>query len=333
MNKAKRIRKAQIPGYEDVKAPVEVTDRSLVGIFKVALTRPWIILFDPISFLAAIYLSVVYGLLYMLFSIYPIVFQEKVRPTPFHIPNIALTPSQRGWNAGVGQLPLLGTVMGACIGGAYVFYDTQRMSKRISDGHVHQPEDRLPMAMVGGIAFPITMLWFAWSGNYNSVHWIVCTIGGAFLSASILLIFVGYLNYLADTYLMYAASALAANTVARSAAGAAAPLFTNPMFEALGVGGGGSLIGGLACLLAPIPFLFQKYGQSIREKSRFAPMETQKLVNKPEEKRQSLPSSSGDEGTKPGAVENETPGSREAESSEDRFLTASGVEKAEPVLR
>lgn len=68
--KAKRIRKAKILGYEDVKAPIETGDRSLIGIYKVALTRPWIILFDPISLLCAIYMSVVYLLLYMLFAIY-----------------------------------------------------------------------------------------------------------------------------------------------------------------------------------------------------------------------------------------------------------------------
>lgn len=70
---------------------------------------------------------------------------------------------------------------------------------------------------------------------------------------------------------MYAASALAANTVCRSAAGAAAPLFTEQMFTALGVGGGGSLIGGIAVLLMPIPFIFYKYGGPIRERSKFAP--------------------------------------------------------------
>ena len=69
-HKAKRIREARIPGYEDVKAPIETTSRSLGHIYKVALTRPWIILFDPISLLCAIYMSVVYLLLYMLFSIY-----------------------------------------------------------------------------------------------------------------------------------------------------------------------------------------------------------------------------------------------------------------------
>lgn len=86
-----------------------------------------------------------------------------------------------------------------------------------------------------------------------------------------MLIFVGYLNYLVDSYLMYAASAIAINTVCRSACGAAAPLFTNYMFEALGVGGGGSLIGGVATLLAVIPFAFYKYGERIRARSRFAP--------------------------------------------------------------
>lgn len=70
---------------------------------------------------------------------------------------------------------------------------------------------------------------------------------------------------------MYAASAMAANTVARSACGAAAPLFTNQMFGALGIGGGASLVGGVAGLLAIIPFLFYKFGARIRKRSRFAP--------------------------------------------------------------
>jgi MFS transporter, DHA1 family, multidrug resistance protein len=107
----------------------------------------------------------------------------------------------------------------------------------------------------------------------SSVHWIVPTIAGALLSTMMMLIFVGYLNYLVDSYLLYAASTMAANTVARSACAAAAPLFTSQMFEALGVGGGGSLIGGVATVLAIIPFMFWKYGKKIRVKSKFAPTE------------------------------------------------------------
>ncbi|KAL2065824.1 hypothetical protein VTL71DRAFT_3494 [Oculimacula yallundae] len=254
LNKARRLRKLKIPGYENIQAPIEVTDRSLIAIYKVALTRPWKILIDPISFAVAIYLTVVYTLLYMLFTIYPIVFQQK-----------------RGWNSGVGELPLIGTAIGAALGGAIIFAVSAHDRKKLEAGHKGVPEDRLIVAMFGGVLFPVTMFWFAWSGNFNSVHWIVPTIAGALLGTSILLIFVAYLNYLTDSYLMYAASALAANTVCRSAAGAAAPLFTQQMFNALGVGGGGSLIGGVAILLMPIPFVFYKYGGPIRERSKFAP--------------------------------------------------------------
>jgi DHA1 family multidrug resistance protein-like MFS transporter len=178
-NKARRLRRLKVPGFEDVKAPVEVTDRTLAGMYKVALTRPWRILVDPISLLVAVYLSMVYMLLYMLFTIYPIVFQQK-----------------RGWNSGVGELPLIGTAVGAVIGGALIFANSRRDKKKLENGHKSVPEDRLPIAMVGGILFPVTMFWFAWSGEYNSVHWIVPTLAGVFLSTSILLIFVAYLNYL-----------------------------------------------------------------------------------------------------------------------------------------
>lgn len=254
INKARRIRGTRVEEHAMLKAPAEAQGRSLSSMFKIALIRPWQIMFDPISLLVAIYLSIVYLLLYMLFTIYPIVFQQK-----------------RGWNPGVGELPLMGTVIGACIGGAVIFTVSARDKKKMLAGVPRTPEDRLPVAMIGGIAFVVTMFWFAWSAEYNSVHWIVPTIAGTFLAASIMLIFVAYLNYLTDTYLMYTASAMAANTIVRSACGASAPLFTQYMFNALGVGGGGSLIGGVACLLAPIPFVFYKYGRRIRERSRFAP--------------------------------------------------------------
>lgn len=253
-NRARRIRRAKIPGYEEIKAPVEDSDRTLFDSYKIALTRPWIILFDPISFLVAVYMSIVYTLLYMLFSIYPIVFQER-----------------RGWNAGVGELPLLGTAIGALIGAGVVVVDSKYKARKVAEGQELTPEDRLPLAMIGGVGFAVTMFWFAWTAEFNSIHWIVPTLAGVFLATSLMLIFVGFLNYLVDAYLMYAASAIAANTVARSACGAAAPLFTTYMFDALGIEGGGSLIGGVATLLAVIPFAFFKFGARIRRRSRFAP--------------------------------------------------------------
>jgi DHA1 family multidrug resistance protein-like MFS transporter len=68
-----------------------------------------------------------------------------------------------------------------------------------------------------------------------------------------------------------AASAIAANTFLRSLAGAGFPLFSQYMFQALGVNWAGTLLGCVALVLVPIPIVFYVYGAKIREKSAFAP--------------------------------------------------------------
>lgn len=123
LHKARRLRK--IPGYEQVKAPVEVEGKKLTDIFRVTLLRPWRILLDPIAGLTAIYITVVYTLLYMLFTIFPIAFIEI-----------------RGWNAGVGELPLLSVVVGALISGVYMLARSSKVNKKIRAGHQFVPEVR-----------------------------------------------------------------------------------------------------------------------------------------------------------------------------------------------
>jgi DHA1 family multidrug resistance protein-like MFS transporter len=144
----------------------------------------------------------------------------------------------------------------AMSGQRHCLHQLQSNRKRLEQGHQPQPEDRLLLAVIGGIGFAVTMFWFAWTGEYNNIHWFVPTLAGVFLTASMMLIFTTCLNYLTDTYTTYAASAVAANTVVRSAAGASAPLFTQRMFDILGIGGGGSLIGGVAVVLSVIPYVF-----------------------------------------------------------------------------
>ena len=73
-------------------------------------------------------------------------------------------------------------------------------------------------------------------------------------------------TYLVDVYTMHAASAMAANTVLRSAFGAFVPLAGQPMYRALGLGWGNSLLGFVAVALIPIPVLFVKYGEALRRK-------------------------------------------------------------------
>jgi hypothetical protein len=76
-------------------------------------------------------------------------------------------------------------------------------------------------------------------------------------------------TYLVDAYETYAASAMAANTVFRSLAGALLPLAGPKMYERLGLGWGNSLLGFIALLLCPLPIIFYVYGERIRKSKLF----------------------------------------------------------------
>lgn len=126
------------------------------------------------------------------------------------------------------------------------------------------------------------------------------------------------------------------------------------MFDSLGVGGGASLIGGVGVLLAPIPFIFYRYGEGIRKKSKFAPTEDKEEPDSQapdDEEKQTHSSEEGHERRRselstdeeeerelddiagvPDQEELEKEIEKEREShgdSGDRFIDQEGMEKAE----
>lgn len=96
-------------------------------------------------------------------------------------------------------------------------------------------------------------------------------LSGLFTGFGIFSIFLSLLNYIVDAYLMFAASAIAANTFMRSIFGGIFPLFATQMFEGMGIQWAATLIGCVAVVLAPMPVFFYVYGKKIRAKSKFAP--------------------------------------------------------------
>lgn len=75
--------------------------------------------------------------------------------------------------------------------------------------------------------------------------------------------------YLIDAFGTYAASAVAASIILRSFGGALLPLAGGPMFESLGMGWGGSVLAFISLALMPVPIIFLKYGERIRQKTLF----------------------------------------------------------------
>lgn len=95
------------------------------------------------------------------------------------------------------------------------------------------------------------------------------TIAAGFIGASFNVIFQQCINFLVDTY---AVSAVSANTFLRSILEAGLPLAAKSMFHNLGIEPAMPILGGVATLAVPVPFLFMKYGLALRKRSNFAPV-------------------------------------------------------------
>jgi hypothetical protein len=113
------------------------------------------------------------------------------------------------------------------------------------------------------------LFWFAWT-NGAEIHWIVPIIASAFFACGLVLVFLSLMSYLIDSYVLYAASVLAANSVLRSLFGAAFPMFTTYMYENLGIHWASSVPAFLALACMPFPLLFWIYGAKIRARCKFA---------------------------------------------------------------
>jgi DHA1 family multidrug resistance protein-like MFS transporter len=200
-----------------------------------------------------LYASFCYGILYMQLGGIPIIFGEL-----------------RGWPAVSSTLPFLGILIGATIGCAINAYNQILYNKVYhAAGNRAVPEARLPPMMLGSVLFSAGQFLVGWTAD-PKFHWIIPCIGLVMLGTGFFTIFQAALNYLVDTFTLYAASAVAANTFLRSCFAGAFPLVVTPMYHNIGVGPSSSITGGFAALLIPVPFIFYIYGKGIRRRSKWS---------------------------------------------------------------
>lgn len=255
VNKASELRRrTKNWGIHAKQEEIEVDLRELL---EKNLSRPIRMLFtEPIVLLLSIYMAFVYGLLYLFLTFYPLVFQRV-----------------HGMNKGVGGLPYFGMILGEIFAGLFIVALQPSYNRKLAaNNNIPLPEWRMPPVIVGGVLFAVGIFWFGWSGYREDIPWIVPTLSGLFTGFGLMSIFLQCLNYLIDSYLMFAASAIAANTFLRSLCGAGFPLFATYMIEGMGIQWAGTLLGCVAFLLVPLPIIFYLKGAKIRSRSNFAPV-------------------------------------------------------------
>ncbi|CAI8508909.1 unnamed protein product [Hanseniaspora opuntiae] len=242
-------------GNWGIYAAHELLSLDIKDIFTKTIARPLKMLRkEPILLLMTVYNTFVYGILYLMLEAYPYIFEIKKH----FYKN--------------GELPYIGLIVGMSFFSAMMIFilEPRYIAAVAKNNGKPCPEERLIGMMVSGPVFTIGIFWLMWTGNYNSVPWIVPTIGGAFIGFGLIGIFLTSFNYLIDAYLLLAASAIAGNTFLRSGFGASFPLFAGYMLKGMGVNWAGLLLGLFSAALIPVPFLFYKYGKWLRQKSSYA---------------------------------------------------------------
>jgi multidrug resistance protein len=163
---------------------------------------------EPICIFWNVYIALVYGVLYLCFVSYPIVFGEL-----------------RGWSPGLVGLGYLGIGIGGCM-----VIASEPLLRKMINSHKKDPETGKPypeamvsVVCIAAVCVPVGELIFAWTCTPN-VHWIAPIIAGIPFGAGNCGVFIYASNYLVHSYGIYAASALAGNAVLRSAMGGALPL-------------------------------------------------------------------------------------------------------------
>lgn len=178
-HKAKEMRRET--GQLQWWAPLEKAEKDLKDVARDILFKPFKILFaEPMLLAITVYMSFVYGCIYLLFEAYPIVFMEG-----------------HGFNAGVNGLMFLGLFIGGCL--STLLYLCFFNARYVKKAHHHAPEPtppeyRLEPAMLCSPLFAIAFFWFGWT-SYPSILWVSPCFAGGLLGFAVLGIFVSLFNY------------------------------------------------------------------------------------------------------------------------------------------
>jgi len=254
--RAARLRRET--GDPNIYAKTDLQKKTFRYVLTVVMTRPYRMLFqEVIVSCVCIYCALAYGIFYLYFEAYPFIFQGP--------------DSVYGWSHGLAGLAFVPIALGSLIAAPiYLWWDSYLAKAQKRNAKWAQQEEyrRLPLACIGGPLYVVSLFWIGWSAKPGT-FWLAPVASGVTFGAAFLLIFMALLNYLTDAYETYAASAQGMASTARSIVGALLPLAAHAMFSNLGIAWACSLLAFLSLGMCIIPFAFIKFGDRIRDNSKF----------------------------------------------------------------
>lgn len=254
LRRAARLR--QRTGDDRLRSKSEIDAKGLNprAVIVSALIKPIeITIKDPAIAFVNIYTSLVYGIYYSFFEVFPLVY-----------------PVMYGFSLGMTGVVFL-CILVACGLGivVYLAYVRFLLIPDILKNGMRVQESRLQPALLAVFGPPIGLFLFAWTAKPD-IHWIASVIGITIYSATVFVVMQCVFVYVPLSYPQYAASLFAGNDFFRSALACASILFARPLFINLGVDRGVSLLAGLSTLGVIGMFTLYFTGAKLRSRSKFA---------------------------------------------------------------
>ncbi|KAK0455696.1 MFS general substrate transporter [Desarmillaria tabescens] len=255
--RARALRKST--GNVMIRSRFEQPNRHWTSVMTQGMIKPLKFLAtEPIVQVFALYMAVLYGVLYLSLSSFVKVYTDQYYE-----------------NTGIAGLHYLAIALGSTVGGQVGARVLNKIYARlkVKNGGIGTPEMRLPLLMVSATTLPIGLLIYGWTANAR-IFWILPDIGVFIYSIGIGGNWTCIQTYLVDNYALHAASAISGVSSFRAFAGFGFPLFADKMYEKLGDGWGNSILA-LICLVigCPAPFIFYRYGSQLRAQSKATSVE------------------------------------------------------------
>ncbi|CAL9737353.1 polyamine transporter 4 [Monosporozyma servazzii] len=282
---------------------IQFNKRAQREFLKVTLTitvfRPLkMLIVEPIVLVFSIYVAFIFAVLFAFFEAYPVIYQGVYKMDP-----------------GISGLPFLGIGIGLYLASIfYVYIDRKILFPKAPPGTPNlsnptslrvtpyrgkrdpvtnellpiHPEDLLLACKIGSISLPIALFWQAWTARPD-VHWMAPVAAGVPFGFGLILIFFSVIMYFSTCYPpLVVASAMAANNMLRYTMSSVFPLFTIQMYEStMKIKWASTFFAFICIILVPTPWIFERYGPTLRQKSQFgfaAMMQQQDVADEVDEK-------------------------------------------------
>ena len=241
---------------------------SLRTLVATSLRRPFFLLFtEPVVFWLSLWAAFAWGVLFLSFAVVPYLYGTDLsRASWAYIAMIISTIIATA--VGVQQERLLQHPQWRRVDG-FEYSDSKFWALMRKHFPAESPEARLYFSCITALFLPAGIFGgFLGSSSQGSDPTVAHAVGLGFAIWGVYVVYLATFNYLADSYNIYASSALAAQGFARNMMGGAFPVITGMMFDRLGVQGAGGLLGGVAMALSVMPWVLVFFGSRIRARSK-----------------------------------------------------------------